>query len=290
MKPESDTFTKLFEKARLIQDSILDWQSRRPPEIQAGELFYLTMPLPFPVTWCAAFQHPRDPALWFCVPGDSFSIVTAADVEAPASEFCEALNFRCNCGLWVHHDDIDLKTRFDEVLPAVHRQIKATVSALAKDPLALLADDNNAEDPDYLEWISELRMAVDALTHLLHDDYESSVRLIGPEWSVGKSAASLSLAAAPGEEPTVEPNSDLLDTRQLPHYGHGSLLASLYIDGIVIEWRSDDEEVPPPTIVYDGQPINWLGGDGLFFSATIPWLDNEVKIKLGPEVVILVRE
>lgn len=290
LKPDNKTFVELFEKGRQIQEKILAWQRLRSSQIEAGELFYIRMPLPFPLTWCAVFQHPRDSAIWYCVPGDSFSIATAADVEVPASEVREPLNFRCNCGLWIHTDDIDLSSRFDQLDAAYNRAIRATVSAISKSPLAVLAEDDNAEDPDYIEWISELKMAVDALAHLLHDDHESAVRLVGKEATIAQQTEALSLAAAPSESPEAEEQAELLEVRSLNDIYYGRLRARLYTDGVIIEWRCDDEDVPPPQLRHENQKVDWFGDTGDLYSAPLPWSDGQVTVKIGLDTVTLPRE
>ena len=290
LKPDSKTFMELTEKGRQIQEKVLDWQRHRSNEIDAGELFCISMPLPFPLVWCAVFQHPRNAALWFCVPGDSFSIATAADVEVAGSEVREPLIFRCNCGLWIHRDDIDLNSRFDQLEAGVCRTIRATVSAIAKNPVAILADDDSAEDPDYIEWITELRMAVDALAHLLHDDHESTVRLVGKESSITKAAETLSLAAAPTESVVAENEPRLLDIRSLDDIYYGTLRALLYTDGVVIDWTCNDEDIPAPPLVYAGKAVRWLGTVGHFYSSTVPWSDDQVTLKIGLDTVTFPKD
>lgn len=290
LKPDSKTFMELSEKGQQIQEKILDWQRHRSSGIEAGELFYISMPLPFPLVWCAVFQHPRDPAIWYCVPGDTFSIATTADVEVPGSEVREPLNFRCNCGLWIHRDDIDLSSRFDQLDVGINRSIRATVAAIAKNPLAVLADDDNAEDPDYVEWISELRMAVAALAHLLHDDHESAVRFVGKESVVTQATEVLSLAAAPSESQVAEDEPKLLEVRALDDIYYGTLHANLYTDGVIIEWICDDEDVPPPQLRHEDKAVDWFGDPGHLFSTTLPWSTNQVTVKIGLDTVTLPRE
>ena len=188
MKPKKEDFEEVFDRSVEIRNKIIFEQSLRPKHLESGDLFYLNMPLPFPVTWCAVFTHSDDPCLWYCVPGDSFSCIASTDVKSQESAVRVQLNFRCHCGLWVHTDDIDLANRIDQLKKSDVQSIQDTLARIANDPLSVFAADDISEDPDYVEWIEDLRISVAALAHLLHDEPDSNEGIRLRDWNEQQNA------------------------------------------------------------------------------------------------------
>jgi len=248
MIPEKETFTELFDRNCEIRENIVAEQSARPSRIESGDLFYLKIPIPVPVTWCAVFTHSKDDELWYCVPGDSFSIVANTDVTSPSTSVRTELHFRCHCGLWVHVDVIDLSNRVSQLNQSESQAIRAKVSSIASDPIGMTSNDSS-HDPDCVEWIEELRYAVDSLLHSLHDELTHFVRVIGPDAAIEVYSESLSLTADDATDSALGIEAPgLIETRQVLDSSKGRLLVNLYEDGLLIEWHPTASESTAPEV------------------------------------------
>ena len=286
MKPDEGTFSELFGRGCDIRDRIAAGELSRQKRIEPGDLFFLKMPVALPVTWCAVFPHSKDGDLWYCVPGDSFSLVSAVDVSSPASTVRGELNFRCQCGLWVHAEDIDLSNRVDRLDGDEVESIRAAVSKLSADPIAILADDAVGSDPDYVEWIDDLRLAIDALLDSLHNEQVHSVRLIGAESAINQFGQPLSLAA--DDSARAEPDSNvpaLRQTLQVFESTEGRLQARLYDDGVIIEWRPATIETTTPVVLHNEEAMEWFSQGDFWCTRLSPWRESQVELSANGEPV-----
>lgn len=288
MKPNYDTFAVLLNQGREIQAAIRSAQSSRPERVEAGDLFLLRMPVPAPVTWCAVFSHTKDSNLWYCVPGDSFSLLANCDVGADEIEHMLPLNFRCGCGLWIHSEDIELANRISHVSDDVIVALRDKVSALASAPLSLLADDEIGSDPDYEEWIDELRVAVDALRGSLHDEPADSVRRVDKRSEIAMTSQELNLAAADGDSDLELPT--LIRMLQISDSNTGLLKACLYDDGVVLEWHPQEEEAPIPAIGSLGTELAWTSQEGSFCTGLIAWVNGTADVLVNHEQIQIVKD
>ena len=286
MKPDEGIFSELFGRSCDIRDKIAAGEQSRQKRIEPGDLFFLKMPVAVPVTWCAVFPHSKDGHLWYCVPGDSFSLISAADVSSPASTVRSDLNFRCQCGLWVHAEDIDLSNRVDRLDGDEVESIRAAVSELSADPIAILADDAVGSDPDYVEWIDDLRLAIDALLDSLHNEQTHSVRLIGTESAIDQFRQPLSLAA--DDSVRLEPDSNgsaLRQTLQISESVEGRLQARLYDDGVIIEWRPAAIETTTPVVLHNEEAMEWFSQGTFWCTRLIPWSESQLQLSANGEPV-----
>lgn len=289
MIPEKETFTKLFDRNREIRENIVAEQSARPSRVESGDLFYLKMPIPVPVTWCAVFTHSKDDELWYCVPGDSFSIVANTDVTLPSTSVRTELHFRCHCGLWVHADDIDLSNRVAQLNQSETNAIREKVSNFAMNPIGMASDDLS-HDPDYVEWIQELRYSIDALTHSLHDEPTHFVRVIGPDASIEVYSESLSLAADDATDTGVGDESlGLLETRQVFDSSQGRLLVNLYEDGLLAEWHPNASEATTPKLELDSVALKWFLQGDYFCTQVIPWDGSAITLQVDSELISVTK-
>ena len=290
MKPDKATFEKLLASGLEIRDAMVSSQSDRPERLDAGDLFLLKMPIPVPVTWCAVFSHSQDDDLWYCIPGDTFSEISNLDVAADDIEHMMPLNFRSQCGLWVHAEDIHFSNRMSQVSSDVVMALRAKVSALASDPIALLSDDESGSDPDYQNWIAELQVAVDSLRNSLHDEPTNSARLIGPDMAVDAYGEVLSLAADDSTQTAEQKVPILLETRQISDSGEGRLQVSLFEDGIIVEWKPKKEDTPTPTVLHDQTPLEWFPQQkDLHCTIVIPWNEKTVNLTLESEEISVLK-
>ncbi len=289
MIPEKETFTELFDCNCEIREGIVAEQSARPSRIELGDLFYLKMPIPVPVTWCAVFTHSKDDELWYCVPGDSFSIVANTDVTSHSTSVRTELHFRCHCGLWVHADDIDLSNRVSQLNQSESQAIRAKVSNIAKYPIGITSDDLS-HDPDYEEWIEELRYAVDSLLHSLHDEPTHFVRVIGPEAALEVYGESLVLAADDATDSAFGTEAlDLIETRQVLDSSRGQLRVNLYEDGLLVEWHPDVSEATAPKVQLCSVVLNWFPQGDYFCTQVIPWDGSAVDLQVDSELISVTK-
>lgn len=288
MKPNHDTFAELLNQGLGIRGAITSSQSSRPGQLEAGDLFLLKMPIPVSVTWCAVFSHTKDSRLWYCIPGDSFSLLASCDVAADEIENMMPLNFRCRCGLWVHAEDMKLSNRISQVSNDIVVALRAKVSALASDPIALLDDDEVGSDPDYEDWIDDLRVAVDSLRESLHDEPASTVRLVDRKSELVLTQQQLNLAAADADGDLELPK--LIRTVQVFDSADGLLKACLYDDGVVLEWHPSEEESSKPTIACKGTDLAWTSQDGSFCTGLIEWMNGTADLSVNNELIQIVKD
>ncbi|QDV11494.1 hypothetical protein CA51_13580 [Rosistilla oblonga] len=288
MKPNHDTFAELLNQGLEIQNAIASTQASRSERIESGDLFLLKMPIPASVTWCAAFSHSKDSDLWYCVPGDSFSLLANCDVASDETEHTMPLNFRCRCGLWIHSEDIDVSNRISQLTEDIVVALRDKVAALADDPIALLSGDEIGSDPDYENWIDELRIAVDSLRESLHDEPTISVRLVDRKSELALTQLELALAAA-DNDPEIELPT-LIRTLQVFKSIDGLLKACLYDDGLVLEWHPSDEESSKPTIASHGTELAWTPQDGSFCTGLIVWVNGAVVVTVNHELVQIAKD
>ncbi|MEX1027513.1 MAG: hypothetical protein WD049_05835 [Candidatus Paceibacterota bacterium] len=285
MKPNEGTYASLFERSRELREAIAAAEQARPRRLERGDLFFLKMPIALPVTWCAVFSHSQDHGLWYCVPGDSFSLVSAADVDVPASTVRSELKFRCQCGLWIHAEDVDLANRGDRLGPDEVDSVRAMVGQLATDPLAVL-DDDVGHDPDYLEWIDELRLAVDAVADSLHNEDVHSVRLIGSEAAIEPGRQALSLAADDATTGVSEGDGPgLLQRLQVFQSPQGRLQGCIYDDGVVVEWHPVEMDAPTPVVRHDDAVMEWFSQEMFWCTRLIPWRGERIELSIDGERV-----
>ena len=286
MKPDKRIFRVLFDRSCKIQEELRAAEQSRNKRLEAGDLFFMKMPVPVPVTWCAVFPHSKDGDLWYCVPGDSFSLLSATDVSSPASTVRGEMHFRCQCGLWIHAEDIDLTNRFDRLDGAEVKTIRAVVSKLSTDPIAILADDEVRDDPDYGEWIDDLRLAVDALLNALHNEQTLTVRLIGIESMITRSPQPLSLAADDSTTPVSDTTGPaLLQRLQVFDSNQGKLQACLYDDGVIIEWHPAQIDTTRPIVLHAAESLEWFSQQTFWCTHLISWSEDRVELSVNGELV-----
>lgn len=290
MKPDRNTFANLFDVSSDVRAQISARERSRPKRLEAGDLFFLKMPVPVPVAWCSVFPHSKDRDLWYCVPGDSYSLASATDVSSPASPVRDELHFRCRCGLWVHAEDIDLANRFDRLDVAEVDSIRTVISELSANLIAILFDDEVGSDPDYIEWIDALRLAVDTLLDSLHNEESHSVRLIGIESVIAHLGQSLSLAADDSATPVSDSTSpSLLQRLQVFDSVEGSLQACLYGDGVIVEWHPARIDSARPVVVHDATPMEWVSQETFWCTHLISWSDDRLQLSVNGELVGFIK-
>ncbi len=197
------------------------------------------------------------------------------------------LNFRCGCGLWVHSEDIELANRISHVSDDVIVALRDKVSALASDPISLLADDEIGSDPDYEEWIDELRMAIDALRDSLHGEPADSVRRVDKKSEIAMTPQELRLAAADGDSDLELPK--LIRMLQIFDSDEGHLKACLYGDGVVLEWHPLDEQASKPAIASHGTELVWTSQEGSFCTGLIAWVNGTADVVVNHEHIQIVK-
>lgn len=288
MKPEKAIFARLFDRSCEIRDEVNAQEQARQDRLGAGDLFLIKMPVPVPVTWCAVSSHSRDDDLWYCVPGDSFSLVSASDVTAPTSTTRSGLHFRCHCGLWIHADDIVLSNRLGRLDGSDLDSIRARVSKLAADPIAILTGEEVSDDPDYVEWIDNLRLAVDALLNSLHNEQAPSVRVIGKESALTPIEQPLSLAAADSTAPASEATGpQLLQRLQVFESAEGALQACAYEDGVILEWHPCSPDFTKPVVLHAQNTVEWVSQHKSWCTHLLPWDGGRVELAINGELVAI---
>lgn len=131
-------------------------------KLQAGNLFIMKMPNDdLGISWCAVKPHSQDEQLWFCVPGDQTNVFNEKTDICVETERMPKFTFRCDCGTWIHEQDVNLNNVIENT-NADALQMK--VREIAENPF-----DVRSIDPDYNDWIEELRKAVFDFANALHN-------------------------------------------------------------------------------------------------------------------------
>lgn len=163
--------------------------------------------------------------------------------------------------------------------------ICAVISGLSANPIAILFDDEVGSDPDYIEWIDALRLAVDALLDSLHNEESHSVRLIGLESVLARLGQSLSLAADDSVTPVSDSTSpSLLQRLQVFDSVEGSLQACLYGDGVIVEWHPAQIDSARPLVAHDATPMEWVSQETFWCTHLISWSDNRLELSVNDEL------
>jgi hypothetical protein len=283
MKPVNKVAISLQNKGAELYNKIQKAQASCPQVVREGDLFILKMPRPTSVVWCSVFSHSRDSDLWYLVPGDQFSLLAISDVEACDIEFMGNFNFRCAHGLWVHKDDIELSSRISQIGLKVLTEIREKISALATDPISLLADDEITYDPDYQDWVEELHTSVDELRNFLHNEPVIGLRLVGAESEISSSSSLLQLAAA--DQEIQDSQIPLLHIYQLSSSKDGMLRACSYKDGLILEWLPSDEDAVKPNVIYAGHSVPWVAQGDFYCSRLIAWQNGGVELIVNQEAI-----
>ena len=130
--------------------------------IHSGDCFLFTESLDLPVRWVAALQHKDSLDLWYFVAADDFPLVGSCDIELPESDPNSPLVIRCEVGLWVRSDDVDLEKYLGRIAAEFVSQARDRLSQMVQGDVIVTESASVAEvDPDYVEWIHELHRAAE---------------------------------------------------------------------------------------------------------------------------------